>query len=142
MKKNKIIALLLVVIMSISLVSCGGGGSSSNVDVDLTELSSTMIYSEVSNMVTTPDDYVGKTVKMSGQFASFYDESVDEYYFACVIADATACCQQGLEFQLAGNHSYPDDYPEEGTEITVEGTFDIYELGGQQYITLKDAKML
>ncbi len=151
MKTNmrKIITLLLVVVMTIFLAGCGGSGSdtgadtsASGVDVDLTELSSTMVYSEVSNMVTVPDDYVGKTVKMQGQFAKFFDESVGEYYFACIIADATACCQQGLEFQLAGNKKYPDDYPEDGSEITVQGTFGLYDLDGQTYITLKDAKLL
>ena len=33
-------------------------------------------------------------------------------YHACVIPDATACCAQGIEFTLAGDHRWPDDYPE------------------------------
>ena len=44
---------------------------SNQVDVDLTQLSSTMLYSEVYNMVMSPEDYVGKTVKMNGQFAAY-----------------------------------------------------------------------
>ena len=39
------------------------------VDVDLTVLSSTMVYSEVYNMVLEAEGYVGKTVKMNGLFA-------------------------------------------------------------------------
>ena len=122
--------------------------SADGVDVDLTVLSSTMVYSEVYNMMCTPDDYIGKTVKMEGQFALY--QSVDEngtlipdqIYFACVIADATACCSQGLEFVLAGEHSYPDDYPELGTEITVIGTFQTYEENGYMYCQLVDARMV
>ena len=38
------------------------------VDVDLTRLSSTMVYSEVYNMMNAPGDYIGKTIKMTGQF--------------------------------------------------------------------------
>jgi hypothetical protein len=36
-------------------------------DVDLTTLTSTMVYSEVYNMVTTPEDYEGKIVKMTAR---------------------------------------------------------------------------
>ena len=63
-----------------------------------------------------------------------------QVYYACVIADATACCQQGLEFVLSGNHTFPDDYPEVGEEITVTGTFGTYEEGGYQYCQLTEAE--
>ena len=122
--------------------------ATSGIDVDLTTLSSTMVYSEVYNMMVSPESYVGKAVKMRGQFALY--QSVDEngnlipdqIYFACVIADATACCSQGLEFVLAGEHSYPDDYPELGTEITVVGTFQTYEENGYMYCHLVDAEIV
>ena len=39
-------------------------GDSESIDVDLTQLSSTMVYSEVYAMVYEPDQYLGKTVKM------------------------------------------------------------------------------
>ena len=122
--------------------------SADGIDVDLTKLSSTMVYSEVYNMMYTPDDYVGKTIKMEGQFAIYQatDENgaliPDQIYFACVIADATACCSQGLEFVLAGEHTYPNDYPELGSEITVTGTFELYKEDGYQYCRLVDAEMI
>lgn len=122
--------------------------SADGIDVDLTKLSSTMVYSEVYNMMYSPDDYVGKTIKMEGQFAIYQatDENgaliPDQIYFACVIADATACCSQGLEFVLAGEHTYPDDYPELGNEITVTGTFELYEEDGFQLCRLVDAEMI
>ena len=110
-----------------------------NVDVDLTALSSTAVYAEVYNMLTNPDDYIGKTVKMRGSFAMYHDEETDMYYFACIVADATACCSQGIEFVLAGEHTYPDDYPALSDEITVVGTFSTYYEGENMYCTLKDA---
>lgn len=36
------------------------------IDVDLTKLSSSMVYAEVFNMMVQPQDYVGKQVKMAG----------------------------------------------------------------------------
>ena len=53
---------------------------------------------------------------MNGQFAVYENPNTDAVYTACIIMDATACCSQGLEFVLAGEHSYPADDPELGTE--------------------------
>ena len=106
------------------------------VDVDLTQLSSTMVYSEVYAMMYEPEQYIGKTVKMNGLFAT--QEYNDDRLYACIVQDATACCAQGLEFEMAEELVYPDDYPEPGAEITVVGTFDSYkeEVDGNYYIYL------
>ncbi len=160
---KKMICALLALLMIVTLVGCGTNenASSSNeqgteasqkennnsIDVDLTKLSSTMVYSEVYAMMTAPEDYIGKTVKMNGQFALYQATDAngqpvpDQIYFACVIADATACCQQGLEFVLAGDYKYPDDYPELGTDITVVGEFQTYMEGTQQYCHLINAEL-
>ena len=123
------------------------GGTASDVDIDLTAMSSTMVYAEVYNMMYSPNDYIGKTVRMRGQFALYQATDAagnvvpDSRYFACVIADATACCQQGLEFVLAGNYAYPADYPALGTDITVVGPFRTYMEGQYLYCHLTDAVM-
>lgn len=109
------------------------------VDVDLTKLSSTMVYSEVYNMMTEPDSYLGKLVRMKGTFA--YSIGEERYYLFCVIADATACCAQGMEFVLRESRKFPDEYPAETTEITVVGVFDTYMEGELMYCQLIDAVM-
>lgn len=168
---KKLFHLLLIVTLIVSLSACGNNETpqntqkpsapsgntqnstivtddfskpqiSNNLDVDLTKLSSTMVYSEVYNMMYTPDDYIGKTVKMKGQFAYYEDPETKAQYFACIIADATACCSQGLEFILTGEHTYPNDYPELGSEITVTGTFEVYTENGFQYCRLVDATLV
>ena len=116
--------------------------SADGIDVDLTKLSSTMVYSEVYNMMVSPDNYTGKTVKMNGAFAYYEDPETKKQYFACIIADATACCSQGLEFILTGDHTYPNDYPELGSEITVTGTFEVYTESGFQYCGLVNATLV
>lgn len=108
------------------------------IDVDLTILSSTVVYSEVYNMMYLPEEYIGKTIKMRGMFSSYHDEDKDKYYYACIIQDATACCAQGIEFELEGEHS-PEDYPDEGQEVTVEGVFDTYVEDDYTYCTLRNA---
>ncbi|MCR5668693.1 MAG: hypothetical protein K6G05_06550 [Lachnospiraceae bacterium] len=116
-------------------------GSNEDSTVDLTTLSSTMVYSEVYNMLINPTEYIGKTVKMEGQFRVYHDESTNKYYFACIISDATACCTQGIEFELAGDFNYPDDYPAEGSDICVTGVFDTYQEDESTYCVLRDASL-
>ena len=111
-------------------------------DVDLTKLSSTMVYSEVYNMMNKPDDYMGKVIKIDGQYAVYHDEYTGANYFACIIQDATACCAQGMEFVLQDEYIYPQDYPEEGENIVVMGVYDTYMEGDYKYCTLRDAVLV
>ena len=110
-------------------------------EVDLTNLNSNMVYSTVYSMVNSPGEYKGKTVKAQGTFDVFTDPKSGKLFYACVIADATACCSQGLEFVWKGDHSYPDDYPKVGEPITVGGVFGTYEDNGQTYCRLSDAEL-
>ncbi len=117
-----------------------GKSNYKSADIDLTKLNSTMVYSQVYDMMNKPGDYRGKVVKMKGQFSVYHDDNTGKNYFACLIADATACCQQGIEFELEGEYKYPDDYPELGTEISVIGEYDTYKEGETQYCYLKKAE--
>jgi len=112
------------------------------IDIDLTILSSTMVYSEVYDMLYVPEDYVGKTIKMDGLFTAFHDDSTGNDYYTCIIEDATACCAQGIEFELTDDYVYPEDYPQEGEKVSVVGVFDTYMEGDYQYCTLRDASLV
>lgn len=142
---KKVLSVVLALLLMISAAGCANTNDNTsedeNYDVDLTKLSSTMIYSKVYNMVSSPDDYLGKKIKMSGSFGVYQDQTTGKNYYACLIADATSCCSQGIEFVLAEDYTYPDDYPELNSIITVTGTFDTYEEDGYTYCQLIDAKM-
>ena len=110
-----------------------------SVDLDLTALTSTMIYSEVFNMIMDPASYEGKTVKMDGSCNVYVDEETGKTYYACIVKDATQCCSQGLEFVLDDSIYTQADYPSQDDEIIIKGTFSSYEENGYQYITMKDS---
>ena len=112
------------------------------VDLDLTVLSANMIYSEVFAMVYTPEEYMGKTIKMEGIFSYVYDETTGNCYYACIVRDATQCCAQGIEFVPSDEYTYPDDFPAVGEDICVAGVFDTYMEGNGRYLTLRDARLL
>ena len=156
---KKLFCVLLAALLLCTLAACGHEDTAQKpavedaegtaaVDIDLTALSGIMVYSEVNSMISFPDNYIGKTVKMQGQFNIYQvtDENgafiPDKMFFACMIADATACCAQGLEFALAGEPVYPDEYPELGAEITVVGTFEWYEEDGCRYYRLGNASFV
>lgn len=101
--------------------------------IDLTQLSSTMVYAEVYNITVNPEDYLGKTIKMRGLYYSDYYAELDNQYHYVMILDATACCPEGFEFIWSGGRSYPDDYPDVETEIEVTGVFESYEEEGFTY---------
>ena len=142
--KTKYIVLLLALLLTLS--ACGKAPQTSTtgeipqgkVDVDLTALSSTMVYSEVYNMLTEPERYIGKTVKMTGGYSSFLDEGTGAVYRVCMIADATACCAQGMEFVLKDGLAYP----EMESDITVVGTFQLYDENGSTYCHLVNAEIV
>lgn len=156
---KKIIAIILALVLTLSFAACSKNSDKNensnskattkitestsaetkSVDLDLTQLSSTLVYSEVYNMLITPDDYKGKIIKMKGQFNQYTDEETGKIHNAVIIPDATACCQQGLEFELSDktNPNFEQD-----TEITVVGTFDTYSDGKFLYCHLKNAKII
>ena len=110
------------------------------VDVDLSVMDSDMIYATVYQMMSDPEQYVGKTFRIEGKFYVTYDEMTKNQYYYCVIKDATECCAQGLEFVWGdGSHIYPDEYPTDGTEVIVDGTFELYMENDSRYCRLANA---
>ncbi len=106
------------------------------VDYDLTAMSSDMVYATVYQMLTNPEEYAGCTVRMSGVYYAAYYSVTELYYHYCIIADASSCCSQGMEFVCTDDGS---DFPADYTEIIVVGTFGSYEELGVTYNCLLEA---
>ena len=116
---------------------------SEGVDVDLTLMGSDLVYATVYQMMSKPEEYEGKTIRIEGKYYASYYPITDKYYNYCLIADALACCSQGLEFELGGDAVYPDDYPADQSQVIVTGVFETYtEEAGQTfyYCRLRDAE--
>ena len=105
----------------------------SKVDLDLTKMSATMIYSTIFDMLVMAEDYIDKNIKVSGWFEAYTNPETGEMYYAVVVPDATACCQQGLEFVWPGEHKYPEDFPAIKQDITVTGIYKMIENDGISY---------
>ena len=108
-----------------------------DIDIDLTSLNPNMLYAEVFQITGDPEKYQDMKIRAKGTFNYMMDDGTE--YFAVFMADAAACCQQGLEFRTSENLTYPDDYPAIGSPIIVTGTFNCYKEGVFTYCELKDA---
>ena len=135
--------LILPLLLLVALLSGCSNADDENY-IDLTALSSTVVFAEVYNMMTTPDLYMGKTVKMSGLYYASYYDVTDQFYHYVIVADAVACCQQGIEFIWLGDHPYPESYPADESEVELEGIFSSYnELDATYYyIAVEDIRVL
>ncbi|MBR2734505.1 MAG: hypothetical protein IKD80_09755 [Selenomonadaceae bacterium] len=135
---RKIFAAVIV----FALMTCSSFARAAAVDIDLTKMSSTMIYSTVFNIVTTPKNFVGKTMRMRGEYTT-YPISASETIHACLVRDGECaqvsirgCCSQGIEFRLTGGK-----YPAGAGEITVVGTIDSFRLDGKEICYLRNAAL-
>lgn len=107
---------------------------SEGVDVDLTLMGSDLVYATVYQMMSKPEEYEGKTIRIEGKYYASYYPITDKYYNYCL---------QGLEFELGGGAVYPGDYPADQSEVIVTGVFETYtEEAGQTfyYCRLRDAE--
>ena len=149
--RKALIALSIAAVTALS--GCGGASAQSSTpdyiaslsrdgyDCDLTQLNANMMYAQIYDMVYNPSLYAGKTVRVTGNF-NYYKDSEGNEIFAAFIPDAQACCSQGIEFVLEGEHKYPDDYPEQGDLLTVAGVFNSYKENNATYCQLLHAEML
>ena len=110
-------------------------------DYDFSRMDKTMMYTQIYNMLKTPDKYKGKIVRMQGKFGHYYDEKTGKHYFGCVVMDATACCSTGMEFSRKGKHNYPENYPKPDEPIIVTGRFSSYKEGKELFCALADAEI-
>ena len=111
------------------------------IDYDFSRMNKTMMYTQIYNMLKTPDKYKGKVVRMQGKFGHYYDEKTGKHYFGCVVMDATACCSTGMEFSRKGRHGYPENYPKLDEPIIVTGRFSSYKEGKELFCELADAEI-
>ena len=111
------------------------------IDYDLTTMGSDMIYATVYLMMTDPDQFEGKMVKMKGQYLSSFYEPRQEYYNYCFISDAAGCCSQGIEFETKDKLKQRNLLPADNTDIEVVGEFETYMEDGKMYCHLKNSKM-
>ena len=110
-------------------------------EIDLTMMSPTMLFAEVVNMTRTPKKYDGAMVTLRGGLmilAVDLETGVGSY--SCYVEDATKCCQRGIGFTI--DRPLEDtSILVEGSEVIIKGTFEIYEMGGRNFVRIADCEI-
>ena len=88
------------------------------------------------------DAYIGQTVRVRGPFTYFQLDADSREHFYVGVGETTSCCGETLDFTWAGEHSYPDDYPEQEALITVTGVLSTYEEYEVTWLELLDAEVV
>lgn len=113
--------------------------SDDEVDNDLTKLGANLVYAELYNILAEAESHFGSVMRIKGKFDYYKDEEKNKIFYGVFITDATACCQQGLEFVPKEHYKFPEDYPKRGTWMVVTGEFQAYEEDGLKYCHLINA---
>jgi hypothetical protein len=93
--------------------------------IDLSSLGGSRAYKQVDDMMNLRSEkYVGKTVKVKGQYRNYYSADDQDSHFI-YIKDAAGCCSMGIAF------TYDDVFPKENDTIVIEGTFERHEEAGK-----------
>lgn len=110
-------------------------------EIDLTAMSSTMMFAEVVQMTRQPQMYDGATVTMRGGLMIFaIDEATGVGSYSCYVEDATKCCQRGIGFTI--DEPLEDtSILVEGTEVIIRGTFEIYEVDGRHFVRISNCEI-
>lgn len=93
-------------------------------NIDLTQLSSAIVYAQVYNMLMEAEKFNGVHVKMNGIFYENSDSDKGSIFQCVLVKDNTGCCSVGFDI-LKGSESIK--FPANLTEIQVEGTFIVKE---------------
>jgi hypothetical protein len=104
------------------ITGCANDVSESDVDIDLSELSMTMIQAEYARILSNADDYSGKTIRVVGAYYTLFFENPGTRFHYIIIIPGDECCQEGFEFRRAGDYDFPGDYPSQNAMIQITGT--------------------
>ena len=135
MKKYlKILSFLLLIGMFAAGCTSSTKSTDTKVDVDLSELSTTLIQAEFQRIISNPNDYIGKTIKATGAYRTIHYDGTDTASHFIIIVSGDECCEMGLEFILSDEYTYPDDFPVQNTNIEVIGVLEIQEKFGSVFM--------
>lgn len=127
MKNLRYFVSSLLIFLTMALVGCGG---STRVNIDMSELSSYAVQSEVMKMQksSTAQEYLGKTIKMRAK------PYADGDYHYIMGPDGDECCNWEIEIQLSEDL---ESYPKSGKNTYVTGKYNYYKESGRTYYYLE-----
>jgi len=132
--KKCFLLICLCVFIGIFITGCSGDTVRSDVDIDLTELSITMMQAEFNRIISDSDDYIGKTIRAGGTLRTMLIDNAGNYAHYIVVIPGDDCCWSGFEFKRDESYNFPRDYPRQDASIVISGTLSRYRESGVTYL--------
>ncbi len=107
--------------------------------IDLTKMGKNMAYASFYQFTTESENYIGKKLKIEGEFYLAENPMTQKKYNYVIIRDANECCAQGIEFALQGDEVLNLD---DETQIEVTGTFEKYTEGTENFLRLSNSECI
>ena len=121
-------------VMSVLLLTGCGNQSAEDSLTDLTALSRTMQYSQVSQMLYEPELYLGQVLQICGKYYKGDHEAIIR------VLDEQACCAAEILMFPADASTF--EGVENFSEITVKGVFSTYHSGGVDFCCLNQTELV
>ena len=123
-------SVLAVLFLAVTLLFAGCGGSDVRVNIDLSEMSSYMVQSEVQKMqkASTAQKYLGKNIKLRVKHYASGD------YHYVIGPDGDECCNWEIEIRTSDTVT---EYPKTDKNIYIVGEYKYYKEGGRTYYYLE-----
>ncbi|MCL2866140.1 MAG: hypothetical protein FWF47_00090 [Clostridia bacterium] len=145
--KKTVVVLFFICVVCMAVTGCSQKDNGTDdfadlgiIDLDISKMSGIMVYSQVVHIGENPAEYVGKCIKITGQYYASYNEETASYYHYVIVGDEALCCQAGLKFIWKGDHKYPNDYPALNTNIELIGIYEKREEPGKtNYYLIADS---
>ena len=136
---NKIFTLSLFLILQLNMQSVFAAKAPKT--IDLTKLSSAIVYAQVYNMLMEADNYNGSHIKMNGTYYENTDINQGPLFKCVIVTDVTGCCSAGFDVIKADESI---KFPKHLSQIEVEGTFIVKEEDGltRTYLVVDNLKVL
>ncbi|MDO5022913.1 MAG: hypothetical protein Q4E07_06210 [Eubacteriales bacterium] len=104
------------------------------IDYDFSRQSVTMVYGFMYDVLTNAENYVGKSLKLTGSYMPYNAEDGNTYHFLLVYDDA-ACCELAIE--LLPTKGSDIAFPKSGDIMQAEGLVDICNDAGTRFVALR-----
>jgi len=103
-------------------------------DSDTIIIDDKVFIAMVSDIYANTDNYIGKTIKLSGLYDITKDDKTGKTYYSVYRCDTAGCCTCGIEVDWDDNFDYPS--PQQDQNVTATGVLDSYEENDQKYLVL------
>lgn len=139
---NRLTSLLLTVLMILMMCSCSSDkpqseNKSASKDDEVLEITEDLFLTQVNDIYTNPDNYLGRKIKYQGIFETMpYEEDGQNLELLYVFRNSPGCC--GNDGTAGFEVVWDGEVPPQDSWVEVEGTLKtLKDKDGNQYLQLK-----